>query len=138
MKLKSWHKEAIRAALIVGLTLLTMGACQSMPAEWRIGAGGAVRAALGCIDEDDSKLTRRQRVARCTGRILAEAGEVAEAIGEATLESAPQIDEVTPPPAPRAPMSSPLPVPPESDVRPNPIALPVAGDAAPATLEGTR
>lgn len=71
MKLKSWHKEAIRAALIVGLTLLTMGACQSMPAEWRIGAGGAVRAALGCIDEDDSKLTRRQRVARCTGRILA-------------------------------------------------------------------
>lgn len=83
MKLKSWHIEAVRAALIVGLTLLTMGACQSIPTKWRIGLSGAAKAALGCIDEDDRSLPRHQRVARCTSRILVEAGEVADAISEA-------------------------------------------------------
>lgn len=106
MKLKSWHIEAVRAALIVGLTLLTMGACQSIPTKWRIGLSGAAKAALGCIDEDDRSLPRHQRVARCTSRILVEAGEVADAISEADQPASDAAPVSKSTPASKAPPAS--------------------------------
>lgn len=107
--IKDYWPIIVAICLAVAPALIT--ACQSMPPGLRIGAQSTIRAAVACIDGDDAQVSKAERIKRCAGAILVEAGEAIEEIealpppGDAIKPSAPKVQPpsaappVRPPPA---------------------------------------